>query len=153
MVDEGLEVLVGLWSGESFTYSGRFYQAQDVTMRRRPLQSPHIPIWIGGQYPKSGPIRRAARWDGSCLFISTSYAPGAIAQRDWTADDVHAFLGRVAELRPTGLDGFDVVVGGRARQADWDAERALIQAVAGAGATWWNGSARSARPRGLRLSV
>ncbi|MBV9169282.1 MAG: hypothetical protein JOZ81_04280, partial [Chloroflexi bacterium] len=54
------------------------------------------------------------------------------------ADDVHAFLNHVAELRPNGLDGYDMVVGGRARQADWDAERALIQAVAGAGATWWN---------------
>jgi hypothetical protein len=31
-----------------------------------------------------------------------------------------------------------MVVGDRARQADWDAERALIQAVSGAGATWWN---------------
>jgi alkanesulfonate monooxygenase SsuD/methylene tetrahydromethanopterin reductase-like flavin-dependent oxidoreductase (luciferase family) len=71
MVDEGLEVLVGLWSGEQFTYDGRFYQVQDVTMLPRPLQSPRIPIWIGGQYPRAGPIARAARWDGSCLFIST----------------------------------------------------------------------------------
>ena len=138
MTDEGLEILVGLWSGEPFTYIGRFYQVQNVTMLPRPLQSPRIPIWIGGQYPKAGPIRRAARWDGSCLFISTSYSPGGIAQRDWTADDVRAFLARVAHLRPNGLEGFDLVVGGRERQADWDAERALIGAVAEAGATWWN---------------
>jgi hypothetical protein len=120
-----------------FAYSGRFYQVRDVTVLPRPVQSPRIPIWIGGQYPKAGPVRRAARWDGSCLFISTSYAPGAIAQRDWTGDDVHAFLGKVAELRPTGLGGFDMVAGGRERQADWDADRALIREVADAGATWW----------------
>jgi alkanesulfonate monooxygenase SsuD/methylene tetrahydromethanopterin reductase-like flavin-dependent oxidoreductase (luciferase family) len=138
MVDEGLEVLVGLWSGEPFSYAGRFYQVRDMTMLPRPLQAPRIPIWIGGQYPKAGPVQRAARWDGSCLFISTSYAPGAIAQRDWTAHDVRDFLSKIAELRPDRLDHFDVVVGGRARQADWDAERALIRSVADAGATWWN---------------
>jgi hypothetical protein len=31
-----------------------------------------------------------------------------------------------------------MVVGGRARQADWGAERALIQSLGAAGATWWN---------------
>jgi len=67
MLDEGLDVLVGLWSGEPFTYHGRFYHAQDVTLLPRPVQKPRIPIWIGGGYPNSGPVRRAARWDGSCL--------------------------------------------------------------------------------------
>jgi len=137
MLDEGLEVLVGLWSGEPFSYHGRYFKVDDVTLLPRPVQSPRIPIWIGGQYPRSGPVRRAARWDGSCLFISTSYAPDAISQRDWTPDDVHALLERVAGLRPQGLEGFDVVVGGRARQSDWQAERELIQGVAAAGATWW----------------
>jgi alkanesulfonate monooxygenase SsuD/methylene tetrahydromethanopterin reductase-like flavin-dependent oxidoreductase (luciferase family) len=138
MVDEGLDVLVGLWSGEPFSYRGRHFTVEDMTMLPRPVQRPRIPIWIGGQYPKAGPIRRAARWDGSCLFISTSYAPGAIAQRDWTPGDVRDLLGRVCGLRPNGrLDGFDVVVGGRECQADWEAERELIGALAAAGATWW----------------
>jgi alkanesulfonate monooxygenase SsuD/methylene tetrahydromethanopterin reductase-like flavin-dependent oxidoreductase (luciferase family) len=137
MLDEALDVLVGLWSGEPFTHLGRFYQAQDVMLVPRPVQTPRIPIWIGGQYPKSGPIRRAARWDGSCLFISTSYSATGISQRDWTPEDVRAFLTKVAELRPDGAGHFDMAVGGRARNADWEAERALIEAVASAGATWW----------------
>ena len=44
MVDEGLEVLVALWSGEPFSYAGQFYQVRDMTMLPRPLQSPRIPI-------------------------------------------------------------------------------------------------------------
>jgi alkanesulfonate monooxygenase SsuD/methylene tetrahydromethanopterin reductase-like flavin-dependent oxidoreductase (luciferase family) len=138
MVDEGLEVLVGLWSGEPFSYHGRFFQIDGVTLLPKPLQTPRIPIWIGGQYPRRGPIRRAARWDGSCLFISTQYSAQQISQRDWTPDDVRALLAAVSAQRPHGIEGFDVVVGGRLRGADWDADRALIASLAEAGATWWN---------------
>jgi hypothetical protein len=71
------------------------------------------------------------------LFISTSYSATGITQRDWTPEDVRAFLTMVAELRPDGAGYFDMAVGGRARNGDWEAERALIGAVAAAGATWW----------------
>src|ERR1700682_3129160 len=138
MPDEGLDVLVGLWSGEPFSYSGRFFNVDNVTLLPRPVQTPRIPIWIGGQYPKSGPIRRAARWDGSCLFISTSYSPDGITQRDWTPEDVRAFLATVADLRPPGAAAFDMVVTTVSeRQRDADAQRAAIARLAEAGATWW----------------
>jgi alkanesulfonate monooxygenase SsuD/methylene tetrahydromethanopterin reductase-like flavin-dependent oxidoreductase (luciferase family) len=138
MVDEGLEVMVGLWSGEPFAYRGRFYQADGFTLLPKPVQTPRIPIWIGGQYPKPGPTRRAARWDGSCLFIPTRYSSEKISQRDWTPADIRALLATVAAHSPQGIEGFDVVVGGRARGEDCDAERALIQSSSRAGATWWN---------------
>ena len=138
MVDEGLDVLVGLWSGEPFSYQGRFYQVRDITLLPRPVQTPRIPIWIGGQYPKPGPTRRAARWDGSCLFIPTQYSASGTGQRDWTPEEVREFLASVADLRPRELERYDMVVGGRARHADWGAERALIQSLGAAGATWWN---------------
>jgi hypothetical protein len=32
---------------------------------------------------------------------------------------------------------FDIVLGGRQRDDDWDQERALIKSLAEAGATWW----------------
>jgi alkanesulfonate monooxygenase SsuD/methylene tetrahydromethanopterin reductase-like flavin-dependent oxidoreductase (luciferase family) len=137
MLDEGLEVLVGLWSGTPFTYSGRFYQVGNVTLLPRPVQTPRILIWIGGQYPKSGPVRRAARWDGSCLFIPTDYSSASVTSRDWTPDDVRTFLATVADLRPPGAGAFDMAVGGRERHADWQAERALIKDLSEAGATWW----------------
>jgi alkanesulfonate monooxygenase SsuD/methylene tetrahydromethanopterin reductase-like flavin-dependent oxidoreductase (luciferase family) len=138
MVDEGLDVLVGLWSGEPFTVHGRFYQAEGVRLLPEPLQTPRIPIWIGGQYPRPGPIRRAARWDGACLFIPTHYSAENISQRDWTPDDVRTLLQKVSAQRPHGIQGFDVVVGGRERLADWDAERSLIASLDKVGATWWN---------------
>jgi alkanesulfonate monooxygenase SsuD/methylene tetrahydromethanopterin reductase-like flavin-dependent oxidoreductase (luciferase family) len=137
MVDEALEVLVGLWRGEPFTFQGRFSQVENLTLLPRPVQRPRIPIWIGGQYPKSGPVRRAARWDGSCLFVPTTYSAAGTESRDWTPEDVRTFLATVADLRPAGSGAFDMAVGGRARKDDWAAEQDLVDALAEAGATWW----------------
>jgi alkanesulfonate monooxygenase SsuD/methylene tetrahydromethanopterin reductase-like flavin-dependent oxidoreductase (luciferase family) len=65
-LDEGLEVLAGLWSGCPFSYIGKHYQVSEVTMLPVPLQQPRIPIWVGGFWPRQRPAFRAARWDGFC---------------------------------------------------------------------------------------
>jgi alkanesulfonate monooxygenase SsuD/methylene tetrahydromethanopterin reductase-like flavin-dependent oxidoreductase (luciferase family) len=127
MLDEALEVIAGLWTGEPFTYHGTHYVVEDVTFLPRPVQQPRIPIWIGGGYPNPRPTRRALRWDGSCLYKETHGAPWV----DMSADDVRA-------LRATAGDRpFTIAVGGSGRRDDWDAERAHIEAVADAGADWW----------------
>jgi len=130
IVDESLEALVGLWSGMPFSFHGQYVHIDQVTLTPTPLQLPRIPIWIGGQYPKPGAIRRAARWDGSCLFKSAEYSADKIVQAEWTPEDIRALR---AKLGP----GRDLTVGGRARAEDWDADRSLTQSLAEAGATWW----------------
>lgn len=65
MLDEGLEVLTGLWSGKPFTYIGQHYQVQETQFLPTPVQSPRVPIWVGGNWPHRPPFRRAARWDGA----------------------------------------------------------------------------------------
>jgi Luciferase-like monooxygenase len=64
MLEEGLEVLINLWSGETFTFEGSYYHIHAAQFLPRPLQSPRIPIWVGGSWPLKAPFRRAARWDG-----------------------------------------------------------------------------------------
>src|SRR5437763_10779934 len=64
MLDEGLDVLTGLWSGQPFSYSGEHYHIQDVTFSPTPLQSPRIPIWVVGAWPRMKPMRRVLRYDG-----------------------------------------------------------------------------------------
>ena len=62
MLDEGLTILDGFWSGETVTHRGPHYVVEGVSLEPLPLQRPRIPIWIGGE---GGPaLRRAARWDG-----------------------------------------------------------------------------------------
>ena len=130
--DESLAILDGLWSGSSFSFDGDHYRLGPVRLRPRPVQRPRIPLWIGGGYPLEGPVRRALRWDGSCLYV---HAPRG-TWRDRTAEQVRALRRRTREERGDELP-FDIVVGGRRRGADEDAERVLIGSLAEAGATWW----------------
>jgi alkanesulfonate monooxygenase SsuD/methylene tetrahydromethanopterin reductase-like flavin-dependent oxidoreductase (luciferase family) len=60
MLDEGLDVLTGLWSGKAFAYEGKHYQVKDTEFIPMPVQSPRIPIWVGGNWPHKAPFRRAA---------------------------------------------------------------------------------------------
>jgi alkanesulfonate monooxygenase SsuD/methylene tetrahydromethanopterin reductase-like flavin-dependent oxidoreductase (luciferase family) len=63
MLDEGLTVLQGLWSGEPFSFSGAHYQIHGAHFLPRPAQA-QIPVWVAGIWPNKPPFRRAARWDG-----------------------------------------------------------------------------------------
>jgi len=127
MLDEGLEIVAGLWTGRPFSFRGKHFQVDDVTFLPRPVQEPRIPIWIGGGYPNPRPTRRALRWDGSCLYKETHGGPW----EDMAPDDVRA-LRAAAGDRP-----FTIAVGGSGRREDWEAERDHIRAVAAAGADWW----------------
>ena len=53
-------------AGQPFSYQGEQYNVKVVTFRPSPVQSPRIPIWVGGWWPNKPPLRRAARWDGVC---------------------------------------------------------------------------------------
>ncbi len=47
-LDEACQVFKALWTEESATFSGRFYQLQDAKPAIWPVQKPHPPIWVGG---------------------------------------------------------------------------------------------------------
>ncbi|HEY2107421.1 MAG TPA: LLM class flavin-dependent oxidoreductase [Candidatus Binataceae bacterium] len=46
MLDEGLAVLTGLWSGEPFSFAGEYFQVNNTRFIPAPMQSPRIPIWV-----------------------------------------------------------------------------------------------------------
>jgi alkanesulfonate monooxygenase SsuD/methylene tetrahydromethanopterin reductase-like flavin-dependent oxidoreductase (luciferase family) len=132
MLDEGLAVLVGLWSGEPFSYDGECYHVDEVRLAPTPVQTPRIPIWVGGGWPLKGPTQRALRWDGSCMY---KHAFGG-DWRDWTPDDVRTLKGQADRQRGASAP-FDIALGGRQRADDWDKDRELIRSFGEAGATWW----------------
>jgi alkanesulfonate monooxygenase SsuD/methylene tetrahydromethanopterin reductase-like flavin-dependent oxidoreductase (luciferase family) len=123
LLDEGLAIVAGLWTGEPFSFHGKHFTIDEVTFRPPPLQRPRPPIWIGGGYPNRGPVERALRWDGSCLYRR---AGGHL-----TAEDVRDLRDRAGD-RP-----WTVAVGGQQRRDDWDEEQEQISAVRAAGADWW----------------
>jgi len=71
MLDESLEIINGLWSGEPFAFKGEHYQIKESRFLPRPRQSPRVPVWIAGNWPHKAPFRRMARWDGMVPQIKT----------------------------------------------------------------------------------
>jgi alkanesulfonate monooxygenase SsuD/methylene tetrahydromethanopterin reductase-like flavin-dependent oxidoreductase (luciferase family) len=63
LLDESLDVLQLLWSGEAVSYRGALLVVDDVEFRPTPVNG-RIPIWVAGGWPGRAPFRRAARFDG-----------------------------------------------------------------------------------------
>ncbi|MEJ7689598.1 MAG: LLM class flavin-dependent oxidoreductase [Nocardioidaceae bacterium] len=135
LLDESLEVITRLWSGESVSFEGRRLRLEGAQLRPRPLARPRIPIWVGGALTKARPRQRALRWDGACLYR----IPPADGWEDVTPDDVRR-LRADAEERADGGDGFVILVGGRERAHEPNqvaSDRRYVAELAEAGADWW----------------
>ena len=63
ILDESLEALTALWSGETVTYRGDHVVVDGVQFLPRPVAG-SVPIWVAGGWPGGAPFRRAARYDG-----------------------------------------------------------------------------------------
>jgi F420-dependent oxidoreductase-like protein len=48
MLDEAVEIMLGLMTTDGYSFSGRHFELRDATLLPRPVQQPHIPVWIGG---------------------------------------------------------------------------------------------------------
>jgi F420-dependent oxidoreductase-like protein len=48
MLDEAVELMIGLMTTDGYSFSGKHFQLRDATLFPRPVQQPHIPVWIGG---------------------------------------------------------------------------------------------------------
>jgi alkanesulfonate monooxygenase SsuD/methylene tetrahydromethanopterin reductase-like flavin-dependent oxidoreductase (luciferase family) len=83
-LDEGLEVLTGLWAGEAFSFHGKHYQLDNVKFAPKPVQSPRIPIWLAGGWPRRKPLQRAARWDGIYLMTVNQTTNELLTPREIT---------------------------------------------------------------------
>jgi alkanesulfonate monooxygenase SsuD/methylene tetrahydromethanopterin reductase-like flavin-dependent oxidoreductase (luciferase family) len=126
-LDEGLDILTGLWSGELFSYQGQHYQLNQMRFLPRPLQSPRIPIWVAGNWPNKPPFRRAARWDGACPIGRNS----PLMPDDWR--ELRAY---VAEHRAGDMP-FDLICSGATGGQNKTQDADTIAPFAEVGCTWW----------------
>jgi alkanesulfonate monooxygenase SsuD/methylene tetrahydromethanopterin reductase-like flavin-dependent oxidoreductase (luciferase family) len=129
MLDEGLEVLTGLWTGEPLTYRGEHYQLTDKVFLPRPVQTPRIPVWVGANWPNKAPLRRAARWDGVFPIFRDN-------GNSMTPEVMRAVIAYVTEQR-SGDSPFDIVVSGLPPGEDRGEETEMANAYAELGVTWW----------------
>ena len=95
-LDEGVELLCRMWSGEEVTFHGEHFVADRATVLPRPIQRPRIPMWFAARGGAMRPVRRAARFDG-------------LYPIDLDERQLRAALDEVVRIRGT-LDGFDTMV-------------------------------------------
>jgi alkanesulfonate monooxygenase SsuD/methylene tetrahydromethanopterin reductase-like flavin-dependent oxidoreductase (luciferase family) len=133
LLDEGLEILAGLMSGQPFHYQGKHSHVNEITFAPRPIQTPRIPIWIGGFWPRKAPARRAARWDGFC----PARLPDEHGSGDIKPSDIRDIKAYIARYRSSSAP-FDLVVGGHTPGDDPAKARAHVEQFIEAGATWWS---------------
>lgn len=48
VTDEYIQIFKELWTAESPEFHGSFYDFQGIKFAPKPVQTPHIPIWVGG---------------------------------------------------------------------------------------------------------
>ncbi|MGZ3637920.1 MAG: LLM class flavin-dependent oxidoreductase [Ktedonobacterales bacterium] len=137
MLDESLDVLTGLWSGEPFSYHGAHYTVRGegdrgtLTFQPTPVQRPHIPIWVAGVWPRKAPFRRAARWDGVVpLRTDTRFSDMM------TPEQVAEIVAYIRQQRPSDAP-FDVSHWGITAGDDRARDGAIVREYEAAGATWW----------------
>ena len=126
-LDEGLDIIVGMWSGDPYGYEGEYNRIDPFSFLPRPVQKPRIPVWIAGKWPNKAPFRRAALWDGAF--------PMKVGDAQMTPEEV----GEVMEYLNVHRDPdkpFDVSVflEGMVDRSGLEAD--LIERFARAGVTW-----------------
>jgi len=52
LLEDALEIVMRLFTGDRVSYEGRFVSLHDAQLRPVPSQRPHPPIWIGGNGPR-----------------------------------------------------------------------------------------------------
>jgi hypothetical protein len=131
-LDEGLEVLARLWSGEQVDFRGEHLTVAGVTFTPTPAQRPRPPVWIGCDWPSRPPLRRAARWDGIAPMIVSPHDGSWAATPEIVTEIVAAVSGQ-----RDGEGPFDVVITGRTPVDEPAAASETVAALAAAGATGW----------------
>jgi len=132
MLDESLDILDGLWSGQPFSYNGEHYHIHDVTFAPTPVQSPRVPIWVVGAWPRMKSMRRVLRCDG-VLPVKIN-DDGSFAEM--TPADIVAMKMFIYEHR-SQTTPFDIVMEGETPGDDPEKAASIVRPLAEAGVTWW----------------
>ena len=132
LLDESLEIITGLWSGQPFSFHGEHFQVEEMTFLPPPVQSPRIPIWVVGAWPRAKSMQRVLRYDG--LLPTKLNADGSMAEV--TPADLQAMQAYIADHRSLKRP-FDIVWEGETPADDREQAGEIVRPWAEAGATWW----------------
>jgi Luciferase-like monooxygenase len=134
LMDEGLEILNGLWMGRPFTYTGKHYKIRESSffLPPPPLQKPRIPVWVVGAWPYPKSMNRVLRWDG---LIPMKIVPGeqfaSISPKDIA--EMKAYI----DQRRRVDTPFDYIMEGSTPGENPQQADATVRPYMQAGITWW----------------
>jgi hypothetical protein len=130
-LDEGLEIIDGLSSGEPFSYQGKHYQLAKTIFNPLPVQTPRVPVWVAGLWPNKPPFRRAARWDGVIPL------PRGRGKTDYlTPDEIREIIDYIWKHRADDTP-FDVCQSVSSKGKTLAQEKAALKPYIDTGVTWW----------------
>lgn len=96
-MEEAIEVIVKAWTEENFSFKGKRYQYSKLNVTPKPVQKPHMPIYIGA-FEEPG-IKRAGKM-GYPLLIG----PGRTMQMIRDTLDFYNEGAREAGKNPEGIE-------------------------------------------------
>lgn len=137
LLDEGLDILTGLWKGQPFRYDGQHYHIRPLKFPHKPpplVQQPRIPIWVVGAWPRLASMRRVLRYDG--LLPAATGKDGKVETRRSTPDEIHQMKAWIDQRRKLTTP-FDIVIEGVTPGGDPVQAEAILRPYAEAGVTWW----------------
>ncbi len=145
--DEALDIITGLWTGKPFGYRGKHYRVTKKTVfLPPPKQKPRIPIWVAGFWPRKGPFRRAAKWDG----VIPLKLPVSLLK----PEDLRNVIAYIKKHR-SSIRRFDVVNIGWTSGTNRKKNAEKVAPYVQAGMTWWLESLYTKRdsPRDMRKRI
>lgn len=134
LMDEGLDIMTGLWHGQPFAYQGKHYTIRPTAFPPAPppVQRPRIPVWVVGAWPRPRSMQRVLKYDGILPMVIGDNG----AARQAAPDDIRAIRDYVAAHRTEAMP-FDIVVEGVTPGDDPARAADMVRPWADAGATWW----------------
>jgi alkanesulfonate monooxygenase SsuD/methylene tetrahydromethanopterin reductase-like flavin-dependent oxidoreductase (luciferase family) len=145
MLEDALEIVTRLFTGEVVSYEGKAVSLRDAQMRPTPVQQPHPPIWVGGSGPRRT-IPLVARYADVWHAYGT---PNSLREASDRLDQLAVEAGRdPGDIRRAGslsLDDIDTALkhAGKWRDAGHDY---LVCGWPGAGAAQVERFAREVMP-------
>jgi hypothetical protein len=87
MLDEGLDLMARLWTGDVVEFHGKHFQVEPVRFTPAPFNGTKIPVWVGGAEVAEDPVAVKAELPtyeeaGTTWWIETARPP----QEDWYKD-------------------------------------------------------------------
>jgi hypothetical protein len=137
LLDEGLEILTGLWNGQPYKFTGKHYQIRESSFMPPPppVQQPRIPIWVVGAWPILKSMHRALRYDGLLPAIMDEQTKQVRMSR--VEPEEMRQIKSWIDMNRTSTTPFDIIVEGTTPVDDLKIAQEIISPYINAGATWW----------------